>query len=147
MLGLNKKIVELVAHRSEWKRAFLEERARLVEALPAAVSIEHVGSTAVPGLPAKPILDTGSGERTSPTIWKQRRLNTTGNVRKPLFNEFLRGLPQRNAPFLSALSVDAYVAVVAQVNIADVKRGDFGNARARIVEGQEHHAITPPAPR
>ena len=39
-----------------WKEAFAAERERM----PAAVgpgSVEHIGSTAVPGLPAKPIID------------------------------------------------------------------------------------------
>ena len=41
-----------------WPAAFEEEKARLAEALgPLAKSIEHYGSTSVPGLCAKPILD------------------------------------------------------------------------------------------
>jgi putative glutamine amidotransferase len=41
-----------------WPQLFEEEAARLREALgPVAVRIEHVGSTAVPGLAAKPVID------------------------------------------------------------------------------------------
>ena len=62
MLGLRYGTVELVPHRSEWARAFTEERARLSEALGLlSCEIEHVGSTAVPGLDAKPILDIAVG--------------------------------------------------------------------------------------
>lgn len=43
-----------------WPRLFEEERARLMQAIGEwAVAIEHVGSTAVPGLAAKPIIDIG----------------------------------------------------------------------------------------
>ena len=42
----------------EWPRLFEEERARVQAALGSVVSaVEHVGSTAVPGLAAKPIID------------------------------------------------------------------------------------------
>lgn len=41
-----------------WSRQYAEVEARIVEALgPIAVVVEHVGSTSVPGLDAKPFLD------------------------------------------------------------------------------------------
>ena len=40
-----------------WEQAFQELSAHLQAALPADIEIEHVGSTAVVGLAAKPILD------------------------------------------------------------------------------------------
>ena len=47
-----------------WPVMFEEERERLAAALgPVVVTIEHVGSTAVPGLPAKPIIDLLVGVR------------------------------------------------------------------------------------
>jgi GrpB-like predicted nucleotidyltransferase (UPF0157 family) len=50
--------VEVVAYSDEWAHSFEAWRRRLSEALgEAAVRIEHVGSTAVPGLEAKPIID------------------------------------------------------------------------------------------
>jgi GrpB-like predicted nucleotidyltransferase (UPF0157 family) len=50
--------IELVEYRNEWAQLFQEEKAALYAALqPAKVFIEHVGSTAVPGLAAKPIID------------------------------------------------------------------------------------------
>ena len=43
-----------------WPRLFEDERQRLQAAIGEwAVAIEHVGSTAVPGLAAKPIIDIG----------------------------------------------------------------------------------------
>lgn len=50
--------VVVVSWRSAWEHAFAEERARILGVLgPRVVAIEHIGSTAVPGLPAKPIID------------------------------------------------------------------------------------------
>lgn len=42
-----------------WERMFLEERDHLRSCLPEGLvrRIEHVGSTAVPGLSAKPVID------------------------------------------------------------------------------------------
>jgi GrpB-like predicted nucleotidyltransferase (UPF0157 family) len=61
-LGLRYGTVELQDYLPAWDLEFEAESARLVPAL-AAVSarIEHIGSTAVPGMVAKPILDIGVG--------------------------------------------------------------------------------------
>ena len=47
----------LTAHRDEWVAWYNEEAARLGELLPADARISHVGSTAVEGIWAKPIID------------------------------------------------------------------------------------------
>jgi GrpB-like predicted nucleotidyltransferase (UPF0157 family) len=57
--GVRRDPIRMVAHRPEWAAAFERERARVtaVLALWAAGPVEHIGSTAVPGLAAKPIID------------------------------------------------------------------------------------------
>jgi GrpB-like predicted nucleotidyltransferase (UPF0157 family) len=48
----------IVAYNPEWPIAFSAERARLAEVLGTiAIRIDHNGSTAVPGLAAKPVID------------------------------------------------------------------------------------------
>jgi GrpB-like predicted nucleotidyltransferase (UPF0157 family) len=50
--------VELVDYDPSWARLFAEERERLSGVFDGkAVAIEHIGSTSVPGLSAKPIVD------------------------------------------------------------------------------------------
>jgi GrpB-like predicted nucleotidyltransferase (UPF0157 family) len=50
--------VRLASYRAEWAERFAAERERIVAALcDAALVIEHIGSTSVPGLDAKPIVD------------------------------------------------------------------------------------------
>ena len=52
------ELLEVVPYDQEWPRAFSAERARIAAVLGAlAVRIDHNGSTSVPGLAAKPIID------------------------------------------------------------------------------------------
>lgn len=56
--GTERRGIEIVDWRPEWAAAFETERARIAEALGGAAGrIDHVGSTAVRGLAAKPIVD------------------------------------------------------------------------------------------
>lgn len=49
---------KLAAYDAAWREQFAREAARIKQALgDAAIRIEHVGSTAVPGLAAKPVID------------------------------------------------------------------------------------------
>src|SRR5689334_106270 len=57
-LGLEAGANRLSDYNPLWPRAFAEEAARIAAAVgPLALAIEHYGSTAVPGLRAKPIID------------------------------------------------------------------------------------------
>jgi len=50
--------VEVVAYDPRWPLRYEKERDRIAAALgEGAGTIEHVGGTAVPGLPAKPVID------------------------------------------------------------------------------------------
>lgn len=50
--------VEIVPHRSTWGDDYAAEQARIRTALGGrALAIHHIGSTAVPGLDAKPVID------------------------------------------------------------------------------------------
>lgn len=52
------KHVVVLPYDEKWKQDFIDIRSELEEALgEAAISIEHVGSTSVEGLAAKPIID------------------------------------------------------------------------------------------
>jgi GrpB-like predicted nucleotidyltransferase (UPF0157 family) len=56
--------VFVVDYDPTWPERYQEERARIAETLRhVGVAIEHVGSTAVPGLAAKPIIDIMVGVR------------------------------------------------------------------------------------
>jgi GrpB-like predicted nucleotidyltransferase (UPF0157 family) len=56
--GRERREITIVDYDPRWPGAYEHERARIAKALgPLALAIEHVGSTSVPGLAAKPILD------------------------------------------------------------------------------------------
>ena len=58
MLGLKRLTVRVVPYRAEWQEFFERERRALRRCVGHLVlDIQHVGSTAVPNLDAKPILD------------------------------------------------------------------------------------------
>ncbi|KAH0010879.1 hypothetical protein KCU78_g10215, partial [Aureobasidium melanogenum] len=50
--------LEVVAYNPSWPKMFLEMKERITTALgETAVAVHHTGSTSVPGLPAKDIID------------------------------------------------------------------------------------------
>jgi GrpB-like predicted nucleotidyltransferase (UPF0157 family) len=76
MIGLQRKIVKLAPYSPEWKRFFAEEEHLLRASIGAyVVDIQHVGSTAIPGLEAKPIIDIAVA---------LRRLEDVGKCIEPL---------------------------------------------------------------
>ena len=56
--GIEKRALVLADYDPQWPETYAEHERRIRTGLgPAAVRIEHVGSTSVPGLAAKPIVD------------------------------------------------------------------------------------------
>ena len=56
--GAEKRRIEIWEYDPAWPAQFAEHAGRIARALgSAAVQIEHIGSTSVPGLGAKPIID------------------------------------------------------------------------------------------
>ena len=51
--------IEIRQYDASWVGLFEEEKKHLLEILPAGIvkRVEHFGSTAIPGMPAKPIID------------------------------------------------------------------------------------------
>jgi GrpB-like predicted nucleotidyltransferase (UPF0157 family) len=60
MIGLEPGIVKLSPYHEEWSHLFEVEKKQLQGAIGEYVlDIQHVGSTSIPGIPAKPIIDIG----------------------------------------------------------------------------------------
>jgi len=56
--GAEQLDMQLHSYDARWVDIYLDHRRRIAEALPTApLGIEHIGSTSVPGLAAKPIID------------------------------------------------------------------------------------------
>ena len=61
-LGIRQGTVRLVPFQKHWVASFRRERRRLELALAGLhADIQHVGSTAIPGMPAKPVIDITIG--------------------------------------------------------------------------------------
>ena len=55
-LGAGDGPIEIVAYNPSWRDSFVAERDRLADVLPG-VQVHHIGSTSVPGLAGKPVVD------------------------------------------------------------------------------------------
>ena len=65
-LGLESGVVRLAPYDPAWPRLYAAEAGRLLDALArhgVSLTLEHTGSTAIPGLAAKPIVDILAGLR------------------------------------------------------------------------------------
>ena len=58
--AINEPVI-LMAYDALWPRAFALERERLANQFPQLIAIEHIGSTSVSGMIAKPIIDILAG--------------------------------------------------------------------------------------
>lgn len=72
MLGLHKDAVALFPYDPTWKQEFQKEKTILQKLLKdfSDISIEHVGSTSIPGLSAKPIIDISLAVKDEQTMLK-----------------------------------------------------------------------------
>lgn len=62
MIGLKRGTVKLVPHNSKWEELFEKEKQLFKKTFGDTIlAIEHIGSTAIPGISAKPIIDINIG--------------------------------------------------------------------------------------
>ena len=58
MLGLKRGTVKLLPHDASWTKKFEKEKKRLLSRLgDSIIDVQHIGSTAIPHIPAKPMID------------------------------------------------------------------------------------------
>lgn len=107
-LGLESDRVMLLPYDAAWPRLFRRERLRLRRALGGRIcAVEHIGSTAVPGMAAKPIIDIAVRLRSSAERAACRRLlREAGYEDKGTF-----GLPGRYF-FTAGTPVSVHIHVV-----------------------------------
>ncbi|APB71598.1 GrpB family protein [Paenibacillus polymyxa] len=91
--------VEISGYDPQWAEEYMQEQRKIVEALKdVCVGIEHIGSTSVPNLGAKPIIDIMVGVEELASLQSEHRERLQGfqyeYVHKPDFPErafFRRG--------------------------------------------------------
>jgi GrpB-like predicted nucleotidyltransferase (UPF0157 family) len=117
LAGRGTQPVEVVDYDHSWPARYAEERDRVAAAIgAAALAIEHVGGTAVPGLPAKPVIDlmvgVGDIERAGPAV---AGLINLGYEYVPEFESelpdrryFRRGAPESHHVHMVSVSSDFF---------------------------------------
>lgn len=141
--------VSLSPYDPRWPERFAEERQRIAGACaPTAVRVEHVGSTAVPGLAAKPVLDCLVGlnslEREGSSC--VAALVRAGYRYKPEFEESMpfRRYFTRNAPDGTRIANVHMVEVGSRFWRATLAFRDALRADRELREGYEaakRHAV------
>src|SRR4051812_9543004 len=97
-IGLNHNQVVLVPHNPEWKNLYQQEAIVLTDIFgDEMVSIDHFGSTAIPWIKAKPVIDIVVQIKSEPDDLSQEILNklTEQNYRERVFND---GVARRMFP-------------------------------------------------
>ena len=83
-IGLKRGTVRLAAFSRSWKGEFEKEKRRLARRLGGVlIDIQHIGSTSIPGIMAKPIIDIGVA------VKSVANLNRFKKLVKPLGYEFI----------------------------------------------------------
>lgn len=86
--------VHIAAYSAQWPQVFAQLRGTLLRAFAgAAVTVEHIGSTAVPGLSAKPVIDVLLGAASLAVI--EARIEARAAQGFEYIPEHERVLPQR----------------------------------------------------
>ncbi|MFT4036994.1 MAG: GrpB family protein [Thermomicrobiales bacterium] len=129
-LGLSSAEVRHAVEHAAWAAAFAQEAALLLKVLgPAALGVEHVGSTAVPGLTAKPILDLLVGvERVAVSETLTPALLGAGYEHRPSGDTserryYVKGTREWRLAHLSLIAVDSE-GYREQIAFRDMLRGD-----------------------
>ena len=114
ILGLKRGIVELVPHNPKWAKLFEQEKQLLVGTFGETIfAIEHIGSTAIPGIPAKPILDMNVGVESL-------------EIARGMKDRFA-GLGYEHRPFVPGQSLEGLQAQELYVRGPETKRTHFAH--------------------
>ena len=89
-VGLESGTVRLVSYSAAWHILFAEEKKTILSAMKGRVlAVEHIGSTAIPDMEAKPIIDIAAAVRSADDIQDciqpLAAIGYAGGPRDPLF--------------------------------------------------------------
>ena len=117
-IGLKQGTVQIVEYQPEWKVEFTKERKNLQKVLgKLALEIHHIGSTSVPELDAKPIIDILVVSNSLKRDVFDKRLNSIGYIFRAnpqrkgrLF--YAKGPEERRTHYLHIAEKDTFQAKI-----------------------------------
>lgn len=100
MIGLDKSSVSVYPYDEAWPMEYQKEKEILIVHLQGLdARIEHVGSTSIPGLSAKPIIDIAIGVKNEEDLFKiEKRLEDAGYDMLNSYEEKGEVLARKGAP-------------------------------------------------
>ena len=117
MIGLEDDLVKLSPYDPQWEKLFTNEKHEILAVIPGAViCVEHFGSTVVPGLESKPIIDIALGvpDLSIANHWLPRLRGIGYRVRKKVIDE--------QSTFLSKGKPTAYHLHIIEAHSDTLKR-------------------------
>jgi GrpB-like predicted nucleotidyltransferase (UPF0157 family) len=122
MIGLKRGMVKLVPHDGRWAALFEKEKFLFEDAFQETIiAIEHIGSTAIPGIPAKPIIDINIGVESL----------EVARAMKPIFVK----LGYEHRPFVAGNTVEGLLAQELYVRGPESRRTHYVHV---TVYGSDH---------
>ena len=110
MIGLKRGTVQLCEHEKEWEIEAQNTIARLKEILGDGIKdIQHVGSTSILTIKAKPIIDIAIAvDNFDDILAYEKELKDAGFYYRPNTLAALRGLPRVKVLLTRAILCDSY---------------------------------------
>lgn len=165
------RIVLVASEHKAWSRRAAEMSVKVGDVLPLA-KIEHIGSTAVPGLPAKPVVDLAVGVAGDEIVRSARELTRCGfdlegerdnhawlsyphrsarafviHILEFQGEEWIKRLRFRDILVTDATSREKYLAVKREASTWANGWGDYTKAKSSVVtEILAHDAQRPSGP-
>ncbi|MFE3897581.1 MULTISPECIES: GrpB family protein [unclassified Priestia] len=144
MLGLERGLVKLEPYNDKWSKLFDEEREMLSSRLKKIIiAIEHVGSTSIEGLSAKPIIDIAIGVSSLDVIIElKEKVKALGYVEVPVSIDgkhvFARYKEKKITHFLHVMIYNQNLWI-DQISFRDYLRSD-PNAKIAYIKIKEELA-------
>jgi len=144
MLGLEHGLVKLEPYNDKWSKLFDEERELLSSQLKELIiAIEHVGSTSIKGLFAKPIIDIAIGVSSLDVIIElKEKAKALGYVEVPVCIDgkhvFARYNEKKITHFLHVMIYNQSLWI-DQISFRDYLRSD-PNAKIKYIKLKEELA-------
>lgn len=141
--------IEVVPYNPNWVKLFEEEAARIQEAIPEGlIAIHHIGSTSVPGLAAKPIIDM-MPEVSDLTVLDRyhHKMESLGYMVKgelgiPGRRFYLKGLIDRthhvHAFEQGSVGLKRHLAVRDYLRVHPEEVAQYGSLKSQIAKHFEH---------